>query len=111
MMKAYSNKGAKMQKFVINEKLPTINDIIKRTNRNRFGGARLKADTDAIIKKYFTIITYIRQKCKFIHNLVIYTAYIQLKDTQYLLKLWHLKADKNSSGVKWQPSIIISLSG
>ena len=52
MMKAYSNKGAKMQKFVINEKLPTINDIIRRTNRNRFVGARLKADTDAIIKNY-----------------------------------------------------------
>ena len=41
-----------MQKFVINEKLPTINDIIRRTNRNRFVGARLKADTDAIIKNY-----------------------------------------------------------
>lgn len=41
-----------MQKFVINEKLPTINDIIRRTNRNRFIGARLKADTDAIIKNY-----------------------------------------------------------
>lgn len=41
-----------MQKFVINEKLPTINDIIKRTNRSRYGGARLKADTDAIIKNY-----------------------------------------------------------
>ena len=52
MMKAYSNKGAKMQQFVINEKLPTINDIIRRTNRSRYGGARLKADTDAIIKNY-----------------------------------------------------------
>lgn len=51
-MKAYSNKGAKMQQFVINEKLPTINDIIRRTNRSRYGGARLKADTDAIIKNY-----------------------------------------------------------
>ena len=52
MMKAYSNKGANMQQFVINEKLPTINDIIRRTNRSRYGGARLKADTDAIIKNY-----------------------------------------------------------
>ena len=52
MMKAYSDKGAKMQQFVINEKLPTINDIIRRTNRSRYGGARLKADTDAIIKNY-----------------------------------------------------------
>ena len=51
-MKAYSDKGAKMQQFVINEKLPTINDIIRRTNRSRYGGARLKADTDAIIKNY-----------------------------------------------------------
>lgn len=41
-----------MQQFVINEKLPTINDIIRRTNRSRYGGARLKADTDAIIKNY-----------------------------------------------------------
>ena len=51
-MKVYSDKGAKMQQFVINEKLPTINDIIRRTNRSRYGGARLKADTDAIIKNY-----------------------------------------------------------
>ena len=48
MMKVYSDKGAKMQQFVINEKLPTINDIIRRTNRSRYGGARLKA----IIKNY-----------------------------------------------------------
>ena len=41
-----------MQQFVINEKLPTINDIIRRTNRSRYGGARLKTDTDAIIKNY-----------------------------------------------------------
>lgn len=41
-----------MQKFVINEKLPTINDIIRRTNRNRFVGARLKSETDAMIKSY-----------------------------------------------------------
>lgn len=51
-MKAYSNKGAKMQQFVINEKLPTINDIIKKTNRSRYGGAKLKSDTDAIIRNY-----------------------------------------------------------
>lgn len=51
-MKAYSNKGAKMQKFVINEKLPTINDIIKKTNRSRYGGAKLKSDTDTIIRNY-----------------------------------------------------------
>lgn len=41
-----------MQKFVINEKLPTINDIIKKTNRSRYGGAKLKSDTDAIIRNY-----------------------------------------------------------
>lgn len=41
-----------MQQFVINEKLPTINDIIKKTNRSRYGGAKLKSDTDAIIRNY-----------------------------------------------------------
>lgn len=42
-------------KFIIEQKLPSLNEVISANRNNKFGGAKLKRDTEDDIRKYIQI--------------------------------------------------------